>query len=227
MLKILTLADPPWEALTLETRDALQRVSELTFIDRFYLAGGTGLALHLGHRFSVDLDFFSQASDSVGPDERALLREAFEDPSLIITYDKDTTFVASWRDVGISFFRLQAYPLVQTPIQLDRIPLATVEEIGAMKLAAIIDRGTRKDLVDVYFILQRVPLTTLFQIASVKYSRVTTFAVSATRALAYFEDAETIPMPRMLDRTSWTKMKRFLERQAMEAGRQHLEDLWT
>ena len=96
-----------------------------------------------------------------------------------------------------------------------------------MKLAAIIDRGTRKDLVDVYFILQRVPLTTLFQIASVKYSRVTTFAVSATRALAYFEDAETIPMPRMLDRTSWTKMKRFLERQAMEAGRQHLEDLWT
>ncbi|OGO34268.1 MAG: hypothetical protein A2W35_12110 [Chloroflexi bacterium RBG_16_57_11] len=226
-MEILTLADPHWEALTLETRDALQRVSELTFIDRFYLAGGTGLALHLGHRFSVDLDFFSQASDSVGPDERALLREAFEDPSLIITYDKDTTFVASWRDVGISFFRLQAYPLVQTPIQLDRIPLATVEEIGAMKLAAIIDRGTRKDLVDVYFILQRVPLTTLFQIASVKYSRVTTFAVSATRALAYFEDAETIPMPRMLDRTSWTKMKRFLERQAMEAGRQHLEDLWT
>jgi len=226
-VEILTLADPHWEALTLETRDALQRVSELTFIDRFYLAGGTGLALHLGHRFSVDLDFFSQASDSVGPDERALLREAFEDPSLIITYDKDTTFVASWRDVGISFFRLQAYPLVQTPIQLDRIPLATVEEIGAMKLAAIIDRGTRKDLVDVYFILQRVPLTTLFQIASVKYSRVTTFAVSATRALAYFEDAETIPMPRMLDRTSWTKMKRFLERQAMEAGRQHLEDLWT
>jgi len=226
-VEILTLADPHWEALTLETRDALQRVSELTFIDRFYLAGGTGLALHLGHRFSVDLDFFSQASDSVGPDERALLREAFEDPSLIITYDKDTTFVASWRDVGISFFRLQAYPLVQTPIQLDRIPLATVEEIGAMKLAAIIDRGTRKGLVDVYFILQRVPLTTLFQIASVKYSRVTTFAVSATRALAYFEDAETIPMPRMLDRTSWTKMKRFLERQAMEAGRQHLEDLWT
>src|SRR4030067_2709969 len=116
MLKILTLADPPWEALPRERRDALQRVSELTFIDRFYLAGGTGLALHLGHRFSVDLDFFSQASDSVGPDERALLREAFEDPSLIITYDKDTTFVASWRDVGISFFRLQAYPLVHTPI---------------------------------------------------------------------------------------------------------------
>ena len=95
-----------------------------------------------------------------------------------------------------------------------------------MKLAAIIDRGTRKDLVDLYFILQKVPLTVLFQVASVKYSQVTTFAVSATRALAYFEDAETLPMPRMLDRTSWSKMKRFLEHQAIEAGRQHLEDLW-
>jgi hypothetical protein len=225
-VEILTLANPHWEALTLGTRDALQHVNELPFIDRYYLAGGTGLALHLGHRFSIDLDFFSQASDSVGPGERALLREAFKDPTLIITFDKDTTFVASWRDVGISFFRLQHYPLVQKPIYLDRIPLATLEEIGAMKLAAIIDRGTRKDLVDLYFILQEVPLAVLFQVASVKYSRVTTFAVSATRALAYFEEAETLPMPRMLDRTPWTKMKRFLERQAMESGRQHLEDLW-
>ena len=115
-MEILTLANPHWEALTLETQEALQRVSEFPFIHRFYLAGGTGLALYLGHRFSVDLDFFSQAPDSVGPDERALLREAFEDPTLIITYDKDTTFVASWRDVGISFFRLQQYPLVQSPI---------------------------------------------------------------------------------------------------------------
>ena len=193
---------------------------------RFYLAGGTGLALHLGHRFSVDLDFFSPAPDSVGPYERALIREVFEDLTLIITFDKDTTFVASWHDVGISFFRLQQYPLVQTPIKLDKTPVATLEEIGAMKLAAIIDRGTRKDLVDLYFILQKVPLTALFQVASVKYSRVTSFAVSAARGLAYFEEAETLPMPRMLDRTPWTKMKRFLERRAMEAGRQHLEDLW-
>jgi hypothetical protein len=52
-------------------------------------------------------------------------------------------------------------------------------------------------------------------------------AVSATRALAYFEDAEALPMPRMLDRTPWRKMKIFLEHQAMQAGRKHLEDLWT
>lgn len=225
-MEILTLSNPHWEALTPDTRAALQRAGELPFIHRFYLAGGTGLALHLGHRFSVDLDFFSQEPESVGLDERTLLLEIFADPTLSIIFDKDTTFVASWRGVGISFFRLHHYPLVQPSILVDSVPLASLEEIGAMKLAAIIDRGTRKDLVDLYFILQQVRLEKLFQVASIKYSQVSTFAVSATRALAYFDDAETLPMPRMLDRTPWSKMKRFLERQAMEAGRQHLEDLW-
>ncbi len=58
-----------------------------------------------------------------------------------------------------------------------------------------------------------------------KYARVRTFAISATRALAYFVDAETLPMPHMSDRTPWDTMKRFLEHQALEAGRRHLEDL--
>ena len=99
-------------------------------------------------------------------------------------------------------------------------------EIGAMKLAAIIGRGTRKDLVDLYFILQQVPIEDLFEVAAVKYARVRTFAVSATRALAYFDDAEALPMPLMLDRTPWATMKQFLEHQAMEVGRQRLGNLW-
>jgi len=221
------VAFPHWEALTTETRQAFHKASSLPFIGRCYLAGGTGLALHLGHRFSIDLDFFSPDSDAVGPDVRAVLREALDDPTLSITHDKDATFVATWRGVGISFFRLNLYPLVQAPIVVDGAPVATVEEIGAMKLAAIIDRGTRKDLVDLYYILKRAPIERLFEVAAVKYARVRTFAVSATRALAYFDDAEALPMPRMIDRTPWATMKRFLERQAMAAGRKHLQDSWS
>lgn len=222
----LTLPNPHWEALTPETQNAFRLVSGLLFIQRFYLAGGTGLALHLGHRYSVDLDLFSPAEDAVGPDERAILRATLKEPSLAIVYDKDTTFVANWRGVGIGFYRLDLYPLVQPPALLDNVPVASLPEIGAMKLAAIIDRGTRKDLVDLYFILQRVPLEDLFNVAAIKFARVRTFAISATRALAYFDDAEDLPMPQMLDRTPWHKMKRFLERQAIEAGRKHLQDLW-
>ena len=104
--------------------------------------------------------------------------------------------------------------------------VARVEEIGAMKLAAIIDRGTRKDLIDLYYILQQISLETLFEVAATKYAKVSTFAASATRALAYFEDADALPMPRMLDKTPWSKMKKFLNSKAVEAGRKELDHLW-
>jgi hypothetical protein len=217
---------PHWEALTPETRQAFDKIATLELVGRFYLAGGSGLALHLGHRFSVDLDLFSAAKDAVGFVERSALHSALDDPTLIITLDKEATFVAGWRGVGLSFFRLEQYPLVQPPLQISGVPLATLEEIGAMKLAAIIDRGNRKDLVDLYFILRQVPVERLFEVAALKYGSVRTFAISATRALAYFNDAEAFPMPRMIDRTPWSKMKRFLERQALEAGRKNLQDFW-
>jgi Nucleotidyl transferase AbiEii toxin, Type IV TA system len=221
-----SLSDPHWEALTPGTRQAFHQLARLPFIKSFYLAGDTGLALHLGHRFSVDLDLFSQDEASVGPDQRDAMRMLLDDQSLSITHDNDGTFVATWQEVGISFFRLPLYPLVQSPVLLDGIPLATIPEIGAMKLAAIIDRGTRKDMVDLYNLLQAVSLDTIFEVASVKYSRVRSFPISAVRALAYFADAEALPMPRMLDRTPWSKMKKYLEHQALEAGRKKLSDLW-
>jgi hypothetical protein len=80
---------PHWEALTPATQSAFHQVSQMPIIPNYYLAGGTGLALHLGHRFSVDLDFFSPSGDSVGPDERAMIRKSLDDRSLTITYDKD------------------------------------------------------------------------------------------------------------------------------------------
>ena len=124
---------PHWESLTPATLRVFRQVARLPFIANFYLAGGTGLALHLGHRFSEDLDLFSPDETAVGPDQRDGLRLLLDDPSLVITYDKDGTFVANWQDVGVSFFRLSLYPLVQQPVLLEGVPLATVFEIGAMK----------------------------------------------------------------------------------------------
>ena len=217
---------PHWEALTPQTRDAFCLAARLPFISEFYLAGGTGLALHLGHRFSVDLDFFSERPSAVGANQRDALRQAFDDPSLAISHDTDGTFVVTWQEVGISFFRLPLYPLVRPTVEVEGVPLANIEEIGAMKLAATIGRGTRKDMVDLYFILHQVPIERLFQVAAVKYARVRTFVISALRGMAYFEDAECLPMPRMIDTTPWSKMRRFLEQQAMAAGRKELQALW-
>ncbi len=225
-MESLTLKKPHWESLTSITQDAFRLLEKIELTKNFYLAGGTGLALHFGHRFSVDLDFFSEQTNEVGPSERSVLRAALDDPTFEIIYDKDSTFVANWRGVGVSFFHLNLYPLVQPTLLVNNIRLAGVEEIGAMKLAAIINRGTRKDMVDLYFILQQVSLDSLFQVASVKYAKVRSFPVNATRALSYFDDAESLPMPQMIDKTSWSKMKKFLEKKSVEAGRKRLEDLW-
>lgn len=215
-----------WEALTPATQQAFHLTGRVPFIRNFYLAGGTGLALHLGHRYSIDLDFFSADIAAVSPEQRDTLRILLSDPSLSITYDADGTFAASWKEVGISFFRLTLYPLVQEPILVEGIRLATIEEIGAMKLAAIIDRGARKDLVDLYYILQTSSIEEIFKVASLKYAQLHSFPVSAIRAMAYFTDAEVLPMPRMLVHTKWSEIKKYLEAEAMQAGRMRLADLW-
>jgi predicted nucleotidyltransferase component of viral defense system len=221
----LKLDHPHWEALTSDTREVFGLLGRLKLTGRFYLAGGTGLAIHLGHRISVDLDFFCEEVDAVNPSERASLRKALDGPTLNITFDKDATFVATWRNVGVSFFRLNQYPLVTPTVDLKGVRLASVAEIGAMKLAAVIDRGTRKDLIDLYFVLQHVALDEVFGVAAKKYPRVRTFATSAVRGLAYFEDAQALPMPRMIDKTSWAEMRKFLGGKALEAGRKHLGGL--
>lgn len=221
-----SMIQPHWEALTPDTRTAFLQAVQLPFIHNFYLAGGTGLALHLGHRYSNDIDFFSQEVSAVGSAQRDILRMQWNDPSLRITYDTDGTFVATWQEVGLSFFRLPLYPLVQEPVLVEGIPVATIPEIGAMKLAAVINRGIRKDMVDLFCILQNSNIEEMFKVAAQKYANIHSFPVSAVRGMAYFEDAEKLPMPRMIDKTPWKQMKKFLEAQAMDAGRMNLADLW-
>lgn len=218
-----------WEALTRTTKEAYHLVAKLPFISTFYLAGGTGLALQIGHRFSNDLDFFSDSPEAVAADQRlAILQILKDDPNLKITWDKEGTFVATWQNVGLSFFRLNQNPLITQPYTIDNIKVASIEEIGAMKLAAILSRGTRKDYIDLYFILQQKNLLQLFEVASKKYPYHQAFPVFAIRALSYFEDAESEPQPRMLQQVKWTEIKSFLDRQALDMGRKQLEleKLW-
>ena len=218
-----------WETLTDETRELYQLVSNIPFISQYYLAGGTGLALQIGHRFSADLDFFSDSPGAVGEDQRkSILNFLKEEPSLKITWDKEGTFVATWRNVGVSFFRLDLHPLINPPIIIDKIKVANIEEIGAEKLAAILSRGTRKDYVDLFFILHQKSLIELFEIAAEKYPYHEAFPTFAVRVLSYFDDAESDPMPRMIKNVKWNEVKTYLDKQAMDMGRRklELEKLW-
>lgn len=72
-----SLTRPHWEAVPPLLRDLLAEIGQMPFASRFYLAGGTALALQLGHRVSVDLDFSSEI-DEVDDDSRAEIVAAFK-----------------------------------------------------------------------------------------------------------------------------------------------------
>lgn len=111
-------------------------------------------------------------------------------------------------------------------MNLNGISLASIRDIGAMKLSAVFNRASRKDLVDLYFILQHVSLEELFRVAAKKYPLVPSFPVLALRGIAFFDHAEEFTMPEMIDKTPWSKMKKFLEQESLEAGRQKLAKFW-
>ena len=135
------------EILTGAQQTLLELLSRIPEIQSFYLAGRTGLALHLGHRRSRDFDFF-RLKEFRPQDLVNQLREVGE---IELLQEAAGTLTVTLRGVPTSFFHYD-YPLLrplhETPWT---IGLADPDDIAAMKLAALAGRGSRKDFVDLYF----------------------------------------------------------------------------
>ena len=119
-----------------------------TFRERFYLAGGTALALQLGHRDSIDFDFFTQDSF----DTAKLFAECetvFAGHTLQKIQEETSTLGILVDGVQISFLGYP-YPLVRPLIRDEHLSLASLEDIACMKCSAITSRSTLKDYVDLH-----------------------------------------------------------------------------
>jgi Nucleotidyl transferase AbiEii toxin, Type IV TA system len=210
------------EVLDGSTADLLSRVGAGQAFRDFYLAGGTGLALQLGHRISLDLDLFSER-----PWSAAFLLDAMRalGPT-VIDLESEGTLVGSIGGVRVSFFYYPhplLEPLLQTPAGA---PLAGLLDIACMKLIAISQRGSRKDFVDLYFLgLAGVDLRQALDALSRKMPGVEHNRVHLARSLAYFADAEGEPEPRMLVPFRWSSARdyclarsRDLLQEILEAG---------
>lgn len=172
-----------------ERRAALPKLKTLR--EDFYLAGGTALALQLGHRDSVDFDFFSERSFDTSV-WYARLRDAFGSDSIVKTQEeKDTLSVVVQGDILISLFSYP-YPLIELLVEDENMRLAGMTDIGCMKLSAIISRSSIKDYVDLYFILKRIPLVSLLESAARKMPDLDRNLV--LKSLAYFEDIREEPL---------------------------------
>jgi predicted nucleotidyltransferase component of viral defense system len=175
----------------------------------FFLVGGTALALQLGHRISIDLDFFSvkplKTNELIGILEKEYNAEIFQ-----LT---DNAIVGKVKDVKIDFIAHQ-YPLLNELKIENDIRLSSLEDIAAMKLNAIKNRGSKKDFVDLYFLLKQFSLTEMLSLVNKKYAN--NVDVLTLKSLVYFDDAELQPDCEMRIAVTWDEVKKEIERRTLE-----------
>jgi len=201
-----------------DTFRAIQLVSDAKEVQEAYLAGGTALALQIGHRISVDLDFFTLHEFS----ESKLSSKLASLPNFI---KEGTAKWTIWGKVGQTKFSMfyYKYPLLDTTKLFERIRLASLADIAAMKIHAIEDRGTRRDFVDVYFLAKKYSLNQMLNFYEKKYAVLEDRLYSILRSLDYFEDAEMeSKMPRMLVPVDWEEVKEFFRRETRRSAIERL-----
>lgn len=199
----------------------LERLGEAGVAREFYLAGDTGLALSLHHRRSVDLDFFSQTNRLDFEGRRSLTARLEELPRWRLIEAKDGTVHGQVGQVRVSFF-WYPQPLAKPLIRKGRIRIAAIEDIGLMKVGAIIGRGSRKDFVDLYAICQQLPLSRLLVLGGRKFRRVRDFRLQALKALAFFDDAEREPPLVIPASLAWSRVTAFFNREVRVLARRYL-----
>jgi hypothetical protein len=198
------------EILAQPTANLFKKLSSYPWISEFYLAGGTALALHLGHRMSVDLDFFSTAMF----DESVLIEKLLPVGDLEVFQKSMHSVTGSIDGVKYSFLGY-TYPLLDKGTEFRGIAIASIEDIACMKLDALSSRGTKRDFVDVYFICKEIPLGEVIKMFERKYASVRFNILHLKKSLVYFDDAESDAMPHMLQPVTWDEVKQFFLKNAL------------
>ena len=197
-------------------RTLLAWIGRQAFATRFYLAGGTALVLRTGHRRSVDLDFFSE-TDEIHDRARQELMHVFSARQTQVIENVDGNLLMLVDGLRVGFFSY-GYPLLE-PVQLvENIGLASLLDIGLMKLDAVIGRGSRKDFYDLYVISLQIPLPDLLHKGERKNPQVRDFPLMALEGLLQFDNADRDLQPEMLADLPWENVKRFFVEQGKMLG---------
>ena len=164
-------------------------VGKSTFVNRL-----------VGHRKSIDLDFFGTMNASLDEIAMELSEFAYAKP---LSSSKSMRFLIV--DGVIVDIVNYPYSWIGESIVEDGVTLAGVKDIAAMKLSAITNRGTKKDFIDLYFLLKRFSFNELIEFYLKKYAGAQLFTV--LKNLTYFEDAEGDPLPVMMESLNWDEAK--------------------
>lgn len=197
------------EVLPEEQREVLRQLGPVAHALGFYLAGGTAAAIHLGHRQSLDLDWLTRHTIA---DPLELARDVQgRGVDLRVSSADRRTLHGAVSGVRVSFLESR-YPLLRPPVACPEFgcELAALEDLAALKLLAVAQRGTKKDFVDVYAICRHgLSLGVMLECYRQKYA--VDDIARVVFSLCYFDDAEPAPMPKMLVDTTWVEVKQSLQ----------------
>lgn len=193
-----------YQTVESHTLELLRKLSKEAFLSEARLVGGTALALQYGHRNSVDLDFFGK----IEIDDEILKERLADMGSLSVIKESSNIKIYLINDIKVDFVNYK-YVWIDSAIEVDDLHLASPKDIAAMKINAIEGRGTKKDFIDMYFLLQHYSLQEIFGFYAEKYPENSIFR--ALMSLSYFEDAETQFMPQMFIDVEWEDIKLFIE----------------
>ncbi|MCB9232086.1 MAG: nucleotidyl transferase AbiEii/AbiGii toxin family protein [Bacteroidia bacterium] len=176
----------------------LKRLMELPSLAEMNLVGGTALALQLGHRISIDLDLFG----SELPDKNQFLSELNEPVQPLS--DQDYFYAFKVRDIKVDVLRFP-YPLIRPIVEMEGIRMASLEDVAAMKIIAVSNRGSKKDFFDIAVLLKQFSLNEILDFFKEKTKKELPFYV--LKSLCYFDDAETEFDPEVLIDLTWEDVK--------------------
>jgi|AntAceMinimDraft_16_1070373.scaffolds.fasta_scaffold12662_6 hypothetical protein len=190
-----------------KTKQDLEVLKKEGLFDGFYLAGGTGLALQLKHRVSIDLDFFNQKKF----DNQILLQRIKRIGKFSLEKEAENTLTGIFNNTKITFLTYD-YPSLFPFKKINNLRVADIKDIACMKISAISSRGSKKDFVDLFFICQQaISLKETLILFKKKYQSINYNMVHILKSLSYFQDAEKEPMPKMLIPIRWEEVKIFFK----------------
>jgi hypothetical protein len=213
------LKTPHWEVISPEMRHLLAAIGGFPFASQLYLAGGTALSLQIGHRRSVDFDFFSEVDEVTEKRADQIIR-SLDSFSIQVIERTPGNFVLLVNDIRIGFFSY-GYPLIHPAVQLENVTLASLADIGLMKCDALVTRGSRKDFYDLFHISGSIPLLELFRLGSKKYPQFRDFPLMVLESMTLFDNADRDFQPVLFKSVPWEEVKSFFIQQA-----RNLSKIW-
>ncbi|GAH63607.1 unnamed protein product, partial [marine sediment metagenome] len=159
------------------------------------------------HRVSLDLDFFTKEDINT----KTLIQKIKTLGKFSTERETENTLIGIFNGARVSFLRYD-YPLLFDLRQIKGIKIADLRDIGCMKIDAISSRGMKRDFIDLFFICKElISLKNILSLFKRKYKSVNYNMMHILKSLAYFEDAENNPMPRMIIPASWQEVKSFFK----------------